>query len=633
MSPHPAKIIYLDGTRLYRAIVAGIRQVISKQEHLNNINVFPVPDRDTGTNMALTLSAILEGAYSHHNAHIHELLNTVADSALNGARGNSGAILAQFFQGLSEGAKTVDKEMTTKNFVAAIATAVNFAHKALSQRKEGTILTIMRDFSDEITHQQLANNELDFVTLLSSGIERAQKSLQHTIQQLKELKKAGVVDAGAQGFVEFLNGIYYFVLNGSIKKLHDELAEITVIQPIDDTPHEIDERYRFCTECLINKKDLRNIDQDELRQILDELGNSLIIAGSQSKTKIHIHTNNPSNVFEVCRQYGDVSGEKADDMIKQQKSFANRKTRVAILTDSAADLPPEIISQMHIHVVPLVINFGQHTFLDKISITPEEFHQALKNKAIHPTTSQPSFGDFHRQYQYLATHFDAIIALHIPRSISGTVSASEKAAEKINGETKITVIDTINVSSAQGLIVLYAAEASQAGHTHDDIVSMTKEMISKTDYFAAITQLDFLVRGGRLSLKLKKIMDFFKISPLATITKNGTVKPHRLIWGRKNLSGKLFCFTKKKLDRDKKYRLSIVHTDLENEAQQLATLLKQHFSDQIDQLFVLPCCASLAVHAGPNALGIAIQEYTPIPSVITTINSTTKEKENYATVE
>lgn len=610
MLRQPMKITYLDGTRLYRAIVAGIRQVISKQEYLNNINVFPVPDRDTGTNMALTLNAILEGTYSHQKAHIHELLDGVANSALNGARGNSGAILAQFFQGLSEGAKTVDAHLTTKNFVAAVATAVNFAHKALSQPKEGTILTIMRDFSDEITHQQLANNELDFVDLLSSGIQRAQKSLQHTMVQLKELKKAGVVDAGAQGFVEFLSGIYRFVTNGSIKQLHEDLAQITpIIEMAEDIPHEIDERYRFCTECLINKKGAQDIDHDELRQTLDEIGNSLIVAGSKSKTKIHIHTNDPKNVFEICRQYGDVSGEKADDMIKQQKSYANRKNRVAILTDSAADLPADIISKLNIHVVPILINFGQQAYLDKVSMTSDEFHQALKNKSIHPTTSQPSFGDFHRQYQYLSSHFDAIIALHIPKLLSGTHTASEKAAEKIDKQTQITVIDALNASAGLGLIVMYAAEASLAGHSHDAIIKMTQDIIPKTEYFAAITQLDFLVRGGRLPIKLKQMMDFLRITPVATFTKEGKVKPGHLFWGRKNLSQKLFRFTKKKLHPTKKYRLSIVHTDLENEGYQLATLLKHHCTDQIDQIFVLPCCASLAVHAGPGALGIAIQEY------------------------
>lgn len=609
MSSH-AKITYLDGTRLYRAIVAGIRQVISKQEYLNNINVFPVPDRDTGTNMALTLNAILVSTYAYRSATIHDLLNNVADAALNGARGNSGAILAQFFQGLSEGAKTVEKHMTTKNFVAAIATAVNYAHKALSQPKEGTILTILRDFSDEITHQQLAHNELDFVDLLYSGIERAQKSLVHTSSQLKELKKAGVVDAGAQGFVEFLNGIYQFVVNGSIKQLQEELAEITIIESHEETPHEIDERFRFCTECLINKSGGRDIDQDELRQTLDELGESLIVAGSGQKTKIHIHTNDPNAIFTTCRKYGEVSGEKADDMIRQQKSFAHRKNIVAILTDSAADLPTDIISKLNVHVVPIVINFGKQTYLDKVSITPEEFLHALKNKSVHPTTSQPSFGDFHRQYQYLATHFDAIIALHIPKTLSGTHSASLKAAEKINADTKITVMDSLNASSGLGLIVMYAAELSHAGYSHDEIVRMTDEIIQKTDYFAAITQLDFLVRGGRLPVKLKQVMDFLKLTPLITISKEGTVKPYRLLLGRKNLSRKLFRFTKKRLAANKKYRLAIVHTDLEQEAYQLATLLKQEFSQRIDEVFVLPCCASLAVHAGPKALGIAIQEYT-----------------------
>ena len=614
MSIHSVKIVYLDGTRLYRAIVAGIRQVISKQEYLNNINVFPVPDRDTGTNMALTLNAILEGTYSRRSTTIHELLDNVANAALNGARGNSGAILAQFFQGLSEGAKTVERTMTTQNFVAAIATAVNFAHKALSQPKEGTILTILRDFSDEITHQQLANNALDFVDLLYSGIQRAQKSLAHTSNQLKELKKAGVVDAGASGFVEFLNGIYHFIVNGSIKQLQEDLADVAVIAVHDETPHEIDERFRFCTECLINKQGNQLIDQDELRQKLDELGESLIVAGSGSKTKIHIHTNDPNAIFSTCRHYGDVSGEKADDMIKQQKSFANRKTRVAILTDSAADLPADIISQLNIHVVPIIINFGNQTYLDKVSMTSEEFHLALKNKSAHPTTSQPSFGDFHRQYQYLATHFDAIIALHIPKPLSGTLTASEKAAEKIGEETKITVIDSFNASSGLGLVVMHAAELAEAGYSHDAIVEMTKDIIAKTDYFAAITNLDFLVRGGRLPVKLKQMMDFLRLSPLITMTKEGKVIPHRLLLGRKNLSEKLLRFTKKKIASGKKYRLSIVHTDLEQEAIQFATLLKHRFSEQIDKIFILPCCASLAVHAGPGALGIAIQEHVPIVS-------------------
>ena len=114
------KIAYLDGIRLHRALVAGIREVIARQDYLNKINVFPVPDRDTGTNMALTMNAIIEGTYTFYKPDINHLLERVADCALNGSRGNSGAIFAQFFLGFSEGAKNVEKKMYTKHFVSAI---------------------------------------------------------------------------------------------------------------------------------------------------------------------------------------------------------------------------------------------------------------------------------------------------------------------------------------------------------------------------------------------------------------------------------------------------------------------------------------------------------------------------------
>lgn len=612
MTIQAAKITYLDGVRLYRAIVAGIRQVISQQEYLNNINVFPVPDRDTGTNMALTLNSVLEGTYSHDNRNIHELLDNVANAALNGARGNSGAILAQFFQGLSEGAQMVEKKMTTKNFVAAISTAVNHAHKALSQPKEGTILTILRDFSDEITHQQLANNELDFVDLFNSGITRAKKSLKQTAFQLKEMKKAGVVDAGAQGFVEFLNGIYAFIMNGSIKQLKDEIGDIEIKESAEEIFHEIDERYRFCTECLINKRGDKDIDHDELRNTLDELGNSLIVAGSAKKTKIHIHTNDPSQIFEICRQYGDTIGEKADDMIHQQKSFAQRDNKVAILTDSGADLPESVITSLNIHVVPIVINFGQETYLDKVSMTSEEFHQTLKNNSAHPTTSQPSFGDFHRQYQYLGTHFDNIIALHLPSKLSGTMRASEKAAEKASKQTNIKVIDALNGAAGQGLIVMRAAEAAQAGYNPEEITAVVNQAINDTKFWFAITDLSFLGRSGRVSQKVIKLFNLLNVKPMLNFIPEGKIKLSGMLWGEKNLPQKLLKTAKKNMTADQKYRVIITHTDCKAKARELEKSFKSTFKDQIEQLFILPLGASLSAHAGPNALGIAIQPITPL---------------------
>ena len=607
------KITYLDGARLHRALVAGIREVISRQDYLNKINVFPVPDRDTGTNMALTLNAIIEATYTFERAGINELLYTTADAALNGARGNSGAILAQFFQGFYEGSKNVNQKMTTKNFVSAIATGVNFAHKALSEPKEGTILTVLRDFSDGITSKQLEKENVDYTELLCCGLERANESLLSTTKQLKSLKKAGVVDAGAQGFVDLLHGIYEFILNGSILGLDADESPIVIETSEEDVKEAINEKYRYCTECLIKGE---NINHDELRHELDELGNSLIVAGSKIKTKIHMHVNGPTQVFEICRKYGDISGEKADDMIHQQHSFNHREGKVAILTDSGADLPEGMISKLDIHVVPILINFGEKNYLDKVSMSPAEFYNELASNPSHPKTSQPSFGDFYRQYQYLNSHYDSTIALHIPSALSGTYNASNNAAKKCaNKDNKITVVDTLNATAGMGLIVRYAAEAAQAGLEHDEIIEKVNTIITKTQFYVAFPDLNCGVKGGRISEGKKKVADFLNLTPLLHFSPAGKVDTASLFFGRKNLAKKIAKFSTKVTDKNKIYRFVITHSNNIEGANALEEQLQTLFPNA-DSIHTVPCGAAMGVHAGPGALGLAIQEYVPIiPSV------------------
>ncbi len=607
-----AKITYLDGVRFHRALIAGIRQVISRQDYLNQINVFPVPDRDTGTNMALTLNAIIEGTYTLKRPSIRHLLEVVADSALNGARGNSGAILAQFFHGLSLGTQMVEDKLSPKQFVAAISTGVNVAHKALSEPKEGTILTVLRDFSDEITQRQMQQEDIDFLELLRFGIARAETSLQGTIQQLKALKKANVVDAGAQGWVDFLNGIYHFILNGSIKNLHwDDFPK-----PVESTEHlheqDIDENFRFCTECLILGEDIQ---QDALRHALEELGNSLIVAGSAKKTKVHIHVNNPQTVFDLCSQYGRLVGEKADDMIHQQHSFNHREGKVAILTDSAADFPEGFIAALDIHVVPIVINFGTQTFLDKVSMTSREFYHELERNPNHPKTSQPSFGDFHRQYQYLHSHYESIIAIHVPRSTSGTLGTSEKAAERCKQDNEISVVDSCNATTGLGLIVQRAAEAAKAGCSHQQILTLIQTLIEKTELYIALPRLDYLIQGGRLSKKKQWLLKLFHLTAVIGLNKAGVVGFAGVLFGTQNISKKLAKFVSKKVSTDKKYRVNVVHTNARLLAEETQQALLHYFT-QLEQNEIVDCGAALGVHVGPGAVAVSIQEYIDLPKLI-----------------
>jgi hypothetical protein len=180
---------------LHRAIVGGIRKVVAHQDYLNKINVFPVPDGDTGTNMAFTMNAILDGTEHHVHSRVDDMLEGVADSALDGARGNSGAILAQFFQGLSDGSVGLES-MNGKQLSIAFSKGSEYARDALSEPKEGTILTVVNDFSNELGNIT-QTGEVDIEVILAGALITAKESLKNTPNLMAVLKKAGVVDAGA----------------------------------------------------------------------------------------------------------------------------------------------------------------------------------------------------------------------------------------------------------------------------------------------------------------------------------------------------------------------------------------------------------------------------------------------------
>ena len=603
-----AKITYLDSTRLYRAIVAGIREVVADQEHLNKINVFPVPDGDTGTNMALTLSAIIDGTYNHQTKKINDYLDLVANCALDGARGNSGTIFAQFFVGFSEGARSIENKMTTNNFVAAISSASNHAHKALSEPKEGTILTVIRDFCDEITQQMSNHMEKDFSSLMEQGLKRAQTSLANTTQQLKALKKANVVDAGAQGFINFLQGIQNFISTGSIRAL-DEVNDTLVITDTPVLEHGINEKYQFCTECLITGQD---INHHHLREELESLGDCVIVAGSPRKAKIHLHTNEPQRAFHICRDFGDTQKEKADDMLHQQQSIMNKNKQVAIITDSSADFDDDVVSDLNIHVVPLSIHLNNTNYLDKVTITSDEFFQLLRHSDDTPKTSQPSGGELKRQYQYLASHYDAIIAMHLPAALSGTLNASQAAAAKIDSEN-ITVMDCYNTSGGQGLLVQLAARAAQQGQSREAIIKLIEAARPLTQVFVIMHDLTAVTRSGRLPKALKTVFDLFHLRPILSFNDIGKGIVRGIARPKRSVAKSLMKFVRKRVDRKKRYHIQVLHADNPSEADTLKQQLASTLSQQIASITSTHCAAAIACHTGLGSVGVAIQEVIDLP--------------------
>ena len=601
------KITYLDGARFHRALVAGINNVVSNQESLNKINVFPVPDGDTGTNMVFTLTSILDTTSQKIHPRVDDMLTLIADAALDGARGNSGVILAQFFQGISDGSAGVEK-MDSQAFSKAIKFGAEYAREALAEPKEGTILTVLTDFSNHLI-ELLNNKSYDFEHLLEEGILEAEKSLMNTPNLLPILKKSGVVDAGGQGFVDLLNGILNFVKNGDLKGFKENFKSKNVTLDIDKNELEFENsKFRYCTECLITGD---NLNHKEIRENLQENGDSLVVAGSKKKAKIHIHVNEPSKIFKLCANWGNVQGEKADDMWQQQEDAQGHKSKgVAIVTDSGADLPDN--NTLDIHVVPLKYNFGEVSYIDKLSQTTEEFYSELLNNSQHPQTSQPTPGDFRRQYQFLQSHYDSIISIHLPHEMSGTYQSALNAAKRVT-DANINIVDSLSASVGLGLIVLEAAKLSQDNKSHEEISKALPKIISNSHVYLAVKDLSYIVKGGRLPAWVKKIADFLRIRPILTTKDNGKMSAKMsaagILKGTKRIPEKLSAFILNKMEQNKKYNILIGHCNTVKDGQKLLDLIKKG-NPNINSIELIEIGCALGVHAGPGSLAVGLQSTT-----------------------
>ena len=586
-------INYINGVRLHRSVTAGLHRVVSRQEYLNKINVFPVPDGDTGTNMAYTLTTIEEVIRDKAYKDIKRMSMAIADSALDGARGNSGAILAQFFVGFADGIKE-KSSLTAKEFAEAVIHAKNYAYDALTHPREGTILSVMKAWAESLLES--CNSSKDILLMLSKGLKDAQTSLEETPKHLDVLAKAGVLDAGAQGFVDMLEGVHNYITSGKIIE-----SELQVIEEENESIDIIaNEKYRYCTECIIIGDDIH---RRKLQEKLMDLGDSIVLAGTKAKAKVHIHSDLPREVFSVCSKYGTVTNEKTDDMIKQQSDAHKEHFPMAVIVDSGCDLPEEILESLNIHVIPVRLNFGDVHYVDKVSLTSQEFWKEMKNNPIHPQTSQPSPGDFRRQYQFLSSHYDSAISIHIPKKLSGTFQSAVTASKTVSN-FPIEVSDSINGSVGMGLVAMSAAEAVQDGKNFNEVCKILENAINNTTIYIGFDKLDNVVKGGRISHTVKKIANFFRINPIITFKEEG-IKTIGITFGNNNKADKFKKFAESKIPKNQNFRVGIAHTQMKKFASKWSKDLQKRFGD--DNVVLTEVGPALGVHSGPGSLIFAIQ--------------------------
>lgn len=305
------KAKYIDGVQLRKMILQGKNSLEANKSTVDSLNVFPVPDGDTGTNMSLTMGAAAREVQNIKGGTVEDIAEAAANGSLMGARGNSGVILSQLFRGFAKGCKGKEK-LSITDLAVALKGASDTAYKAVMKPIEGTILTVAREIGEKAV--EISKREESIESFLETIIAHAERVLDKTPDMLKVLKQAGVVDAGGKGLIFIIKGFYE-----AITGKETVIESVDVIQPIvHDSIMENEEiTFGYCTEFIIKGE---NIHIDNFKMAIGDYGDCMLVVGDENIAKVHIHTNNPGEVIEKGLRLGELINIKIDNMRYQHQN-------------------------------------------------------------------------------------------------------------------------------------------------------------------------------------------------------------------------------------------------------------------------------------------------------------------------
>lgn len=484
----------ITGEDLKKSLVGSRDYLVLNKEMVNELNVFPVPDGDTGTNMGLTIiSALKEAEHLDSFATVEEVSAAVSRGALMGARGNSGVILSQFFRGFAEGLK--GKEVATiKDLAFAFKKASDVTYKAVMKPTEGTILTVGRELSDFAIKN--AAKATDMGSFYESVIKAAEKSLDNTPNLLPVLKEQGVVDAGGKGLVVILQGALKAAKGETIEKIEDaELERKTPKAFVDGEVEDDDIEFAYCTEFLIKGDSDK---AEEFKQKLIPLGDCLLVVGASGIIKTHIHTNNPGRVLEYASEIGMLQDIKIDNMRIQHKEklfkdeeveAAKGKNRVvepteeyAFVTVSIGDGLDEVFESLNADYIVKggqTMNPSTEDLLKGVESTPGKNVFILPNNKNIQLAAEQVKELTKRNVKVIPTRsipegISAMLAFQPDTSFDENEEAMKEAISHVkSGQVTYAVRDT-EISGKK------IGEGDVIGIAHGDIVSVGSEVTEVT---------------------------------------------------------------------------------------------------------------------------------------------------------
>ncbi|EPU0302089.1 DAK2 domain-containing protein [Listeria innocua] len=566
----------------------GAAEVISKKDELNRINIFPVADGDTGSNLASLMQAIIDNV-SPREYSTKELLEEVASAALIGARGNSGMIFAQYLNAVAENYHHL--ESTFDGLVEAFQKAVHKAYDALLDPKEGTILSVMKAWSEALagTYEQ----ERSFQQSLLNAQRVAEQALINTEFQMAILRKNRLVDSGAKGFYYFIAGLTNAYCGGTVSTPNSYVEQET---RQEHTHFETSEPiYRFCSEFIIKEA---TISHQTLQEVLAPKGDSLVIAGNEKQIKIHIHTNEPQEILSLLSEFGKMTYQKVDDMRLQYEVTKNPREKIAIVTDSIADLPEDFLLEHQVHVLPMNILAGEENYLDKLTVGPTLIQQKLAQQH-KMSTAQPTIRTVDALLSFLENKYEHVLVIAVSAELSGTYQLIKQRIKALDLSPEwVRVIDSKLNSVAQGLLVKQAVELVEAGKPFDEVTQKIEQLIAQTFIYVAVADLAPMVESGRIPRILGRLAQKLSLYPIVSLDRNGEGKLIGVSFSQKQSMKKII----KKVAKLQLKELAITHVSSERDAK----LWQKELEAKIGgNSYLVDSSAAIAISAGFSSVAVA----------------------------
>jgi DegV family protein with EDD domain len=521
----------------------------------------------------------------------HETLESISDSALIGARGNSGIIFAQFVNGLRKASVNKD-EVSIDEFTQMALDSVSHVYAALSNPVEGTMLSVIKDWADGLKHILLKVKSIK--DYFKQASKKAELSLERTKEQLAVLKKNNVVDSGALGFVLFLEGVNAYFNDETIEEVDYEELELEVSHDFDE-----DITYRYCTEGLVEYKDLT---EDVVKEALKPYGDSLVVVMGSHMFRVHIHTNQPEVVFQELRRFGKIITQKVDDMI-QDIAFKKSKRDTVIVTDSIADIDKSYLQEHDVAMIPLNITVDDVTYFDKVTINNEILFSMIEAGLEYPTTSTPTIKYINDLFSKLLLHYKHVIMILVAGELSATFRAIKTEADKLIEKGKdIYVIDSYNNSVSQGLLVKKAVDMLEDGKKAKEIVDAIEAMKHKTEILVCLETFKYATMSGRLPKAVGNIGMFFKIRPIMTLGDKGKGSAFGFALSQKGITKKIVKYVEKDLEKHEIEDYALIHC-LNPE---LLAEYRQIFTELIGKppLYESVVSSATAIHSGKGSVAI-----------------------------